>query len=108
MSTSDKWNREKQAAKSVQVAFDLGHDVSYRIRAEALQRGINPPDRIRQILGLPASNKPIRPRLSISLTEEDFDLLAAAFDVDVSDRLLIRQLAAEKLIEHLASLDSSE
>lgn len=107
MSTSDKWDREKQAAKAVQVAFDLGHDVSYQIRAEALQRGLNPPDRIREILGLPVSNKPVRPRLSISLTDEDFDLLAQAFAVEASDRLRIRQLAAEKLIEHLESRQES-
>lgn len=103
MSTSDKWEKERTAARAVQVAFDLGHDVSYQIRSEALQRGLNPPDRIREILGLPLSNKPIRPRLSISLTDRDFELLAEAFDVDVSDRLRIRQIAAERLLEHLAN-----
>lgn len=103
MSTSDKWEKERKAARAVQVAFDLGHDVSFQIRSQALQRGLNPPDRIREILGLPLSNKPIRPRLSISLTDHDFELLAEAFDVDVSDRLRIRQMAAEKLLEHLAN-----
>ena len=101
MSTSDKWQKERQAVKAVQVAFDLGHEVSYLIRTEALEQGINPPDRIRQILGLPVSNKPIRPRLSISLTEEDFVHLATEFGVDPSDKLKIRQMAAEKLLEHL-------
>ncbi|MFN3235773.1 MAG: hypothetical protein ACE37D_01820 [Pseudomonadales bacterium] len=101
MSTSDKWQKERQAAKAVQVAFDLGHEVSYLIRTEALQRGINPPDRIREILGLPVSSKPIRPRLSISLTEEDFAHLANEFGVDPSDKLKIRQIAAEKLLEHI-------
>lgn len=103
MSTSDKWQKERQAARAVQIAFDLGHEVSYLIRTEALERGINPPDRIRQILGLPVSSKPIRPRLSISLTEEDFAQLAAEFGVDPSDKLKIRQIAAEKLLEHLES-----
>ena len=101
MSTSDKWRKERQAVKAVQVAFDLGHEVSYLIRTEALERGINPPDRIRQILGLPVSSKPIRPRLSISLTEEDFAHLAQEFGVDPSDKLKIRQMAAEKLLDHL-------
>jgi hypothetical protein len=103
VSTSDKWEKERNAAKAVQVAFDLGHEVSFQIRSEALQRGLNPPDRIREILGLPVSNKPVRPRLSISLTDRDFELLAAAFGVDVSDRLKIRQIAAERLLEHLAN-----
>ena len=101
MSTSDKWRKERQAVKAVQVAFDLGHEVSYLIRSEALERGINPPDRIRQILGLPVSSKPIRPRLSISLTEEDFAHLAKEFGVDPSDKLKVRQMAAEKLLDHL-------
>lgn len=108
MSTSDKWQKERQAAKAVQIAFDLGHDVSYLIRTEALQRGINPPDRIREILGLPVNSKPIRPRLSISLTEEDFSLLAEQFDVDSSDKLKIRQIAAERLIEHLDQNDPKQ
>ncbi len=101
MSTSDKWQKERQAIKAVQVAFDLGHEVSYLIRTEALERGINPPDRILEILGLPVSSKPIRPRLSISLSEEDFAQLAKDFGVDVSDKLKIRQIAAERLLTHL-------
>ncbi len=101
MSTGDKWDKEKKAAKAVQVAFDLGQEVSHHIRFEALEKGINPPDRIREILGLPVNSKPIRPRLSISLTDDDFDLLAEAFRVGGDDRLRIRQLAAEKLIAHL-------
>lgn len=101
MSTSDKWEEERKAVKAVQVAFDLGQEVSHHIRFEALQKGINPPDRIREILGLPVNSRPIRPRLSISLTDADFELLASAFNVSPNDRLRIRQFAAEKLIAHL-------
>ena len=108
MSTSDKWAKEKSAARAVQVAFDLGQEVSYQIRVEALEKGINPPDRIREILGLPVNSKPVRPRLSISLTEDDFQQLAKEFDLDSSDKLRIRQLAAEKLIQHLAGKKNSE
>ena len=108
MSTSDKWDKEKKAVKAVQIAFDLGQDVSHHIRFEALQKGINPPDRIRQILGLPVANKPIRPRLSISLTDGDFLLLAEKFDVAASDRLKIRQLAAETLLNHIDQTRSAK
>ena len=108
MSTSDKWAKEKSAARAVQVAFDLGQEVSYQIRVEALEKGINPPDRIREILGLPVNSKPVRPRLSISLTEDDFQQLAKEFDLDSSDKLRIRQLAAEKLVQHLAGKKNSE
>ena len=102
MSTSDKWDKKKKAAKAVQVAFDLGQEVSHHIRYEALEKGINPPDRIREILGLPVNSRPVRPRLSISLSENDFMLLAEKFGVEASDRLRIRQIAAEKLVAHLA------
>ncbi|MFT6437683.1 MAG: hypothetical protein ACJAVI_005759 [Candidatus Azotimanducaceae bacterium] len=105
MSTKDKWEGEKRAVKAVQIAFDVGDDVNRKIRLEAVQRGINPPDRVRQILGLPVTPKPVRPRLSISLSDDDFVLLAEEFGVAVDDKLKIRQLAAEKLIEHLESED---
>ena len=96
-----KWENEKKAVKAVQIAFDVGDEVNRRIRMEALEQGINPPDRIRQILSLPVSNKPLRPRLSISLSENDFIILADKFGISPNDRLKIRQLAAETLIAHL-------
>ena len=65
----------------------------------------NPPDRIREILGLSVNRKPQRPRLSISLTDDDFHLLSEQFEVDAADRLRIRQLAAERLIAHLQETD---
>ncbi|MFT4632237.1 MAG: hypothetical protein ACI96P_001649 [Candidatus Azotimanducaceae bacterium] len=101
MTTQDKWDKEKRSIKAVQVAFDLGNEVNQQIRFEALEQGINPSDRVRQILGLPVNARPVRPRLSISLSEEDFALLAIRFTVASDDRLKIRQIAAEKLVEHL-------
>lgn len=101
MSTESKWEQGKRVVKAVQIAFDVGDEVNHRIRLEALEKGINPPDRIRQILGLPVTRKPVRPRLSISLSEKDFHILAEKFEVEAGDRLKIRQLAAETLIAHL-------
>ena len=106
MSTGNKWEEEKKAVKAVQIAFDVGDEVNRRIRQEALERGINPPDRIRQILGLPVQKKPMRPRLSISLSEADFGILADKFSVSWDDRIRIRQLAAENLIDHLKDSES--
>ncbi len=84
----------------MQIAFDVGDEVQYLIKREALDQGINPTDRIRQILGLPVSKKPVRPRLSISLSETDFQILGERFDVEPGDRLALRQMAAERLIQH--------
>ncbi len=105
MSTGKKWEKEKRAVKAVQIAFDLGDEVNHKIRLQALEKGLNPPDRIRQILGLPVNSKPVRPRLSISLSNDDFAALADKFGVPSEDRLTIRQLAAEQLI---AELDAGE
>jgi hypothetical protein len=101
MSTSSKWDKEKASVRAIQVAFDVGNEVNQQIRFEALAQGINPSDRVRQILGLAVNARPVRPRLSISLSEQDFVLLAERFAVDPADRLRIRQLAAEQLIDHL-------
>ena len=101
MRTSRKWEKEKKAVRAVQLAFDVGDEVNYQIRLEALEEGINPPDRVRQILGLPVNSKPVRPRLSISLSDIDFEMLGETFNVSPTDRLRIRQLAAEKLIDHI-------
>ncbi len=103
MSTSKKWEREKKAVRAVQLAFDVGEEVNRQIRLEALERNLNPPDRVREILGLPVNGKPVRPRLSISLSEEDFEQLAVQFDTDPADRLKIRQIAAEKLIGYIST-----
>ncbi len=92
----------------MQVAFDVGDEINRQIRLEALQEGLSPTDRIRQILGLPVNSKPVRPRLSISLSEVDFALLADQFGVTVDDKLKIRQLAAEKLIKHTHISDESQ
>ena len=105
MSTGKKGEKEKRAVKAVQIAFDLGDEVNHKIRLQALEKGLNPPDRIRQILGLPVNSKPVRPRLSISLSNDDFAALADKFGVPSEDRLTIRQLAAEQLI---AELDAGE
>ena len=101
MKTSRKWEKEQKVVRAVQLAFDVCDEVNHQIRLEALEEGFNPPDRVRQSLGLPVNSKPVRPRLSISLSEVDFELLAEKFSVSPTDRLRIRQLAAEKLIEHI-------
>lgn len=99
--TREKWEKEKKTVKAIQLAFDVGEEVQYQVRREALDLGFTPSDRIRQILGLPVNPKPVRPRLSISLTPEDFDLLSKEYNLEKDDRLGIKQMAAETLIKHV-------
>lgn len=100
MKAKQKWEKEKAAAAAIQIAFDLGVDTQTWIKKKALDEHLNTPDFIRKILGLPYKNKPVRPRLTLSLFDEDFAFLAEQYGVDPSDRLKIKETAAEKLVQH--------
>jgi hypothetical protein len=96
-----KWENEIKAIKATQVAFDVGEKVQYVIRKEALDRNINPSDRIRQILGLKVSRKPKRLRLSISLSDVDLAYLAKSYQLETKDPVEVKRRAAEKLVKHV-------
>jgi hypothetical protein len=97
----EKWKQEDRTIRAVQIAFDLEEKIQRSIRQEALDLGINPSDRIRQILGLTMIRKPKRLRLSISLSDEDFVELAEQFNIDVNDRVKLKHYAAEQLVKHV-------
>ena len=97
----EKWQKEADAIKAVQVAFDLGEEIQQVIRREALDMGLNPSDRVRQILGLPVTRRAKRPRLSISLTSEDFTQLAGDYDLKPSDKVGLKREAAQALIDYV-------
>ena len=96
-----KWENEIKAIKATQVAFDVGEKVQYVIRKEALDRNINPSDRIRQILGLKVSRKPKRLRLSISLSDVDLAFLADSYRLETIDTVEVKRRAAQKLVKHV-------
>ena len=100
MRSKHQWEKEKAAAAAIQIAFDLGVDTQTMIKKRALDEHLNTSDFIRKILGLPYKNKPVRPRLTLSLSDDDFDVLAAGYGVDPEDKLKIKALAAEKLIQY--------
>ena len=97
----NKWSEERKNIKAVQIAFDLGEKIQYHIRKEALDMSINPTDRIRQILNLEVSPRSVRPRLSISLSESDFQILAKKYKLAEDDRVGIKKKAAEELISYV-------
>ena len=104
----DRWRKENKATRAVQVAFDLDERIQKVIRREAIDRGINPPDRVREILGLKVNTKPVRLRLSISLGDDDFSTLAEHFGVDATDRVGIKQKAAERLVAYVQRKENSK
>ena len=97
--TDDKlWEKERQAVKATQIAFDIGVETQKQIKKFALDNSLTPSDQIRKILGLYVKSKPVRPRLTISLTEEDFEVLSKKYNLDSSDKVKIKEFAAQELI----------
>lgn len=93
------WPDEQRAIKATQVAFDISTEAQRCIKQQALNNDISPSDQMRHILGLPVK-KPLRPRLTISLSQDDYLVLAKAYGVDAENRLAIKEKAAQVLINY--------
>ncbi len=91
------WKNEKKAIKATQVAFDISTEAQKRLKLMAIHNDLSPSDQIRQILGLP-SKVPVRPRLTISLSPVDYEILAKHYGLDPEDRLAIKEQAAKEII----------
>ena len=92
------------AIKAVQVAFDTSEEISKNIRLAACHANISPSDQIRAIVGLDVSTKPIRTRLSVSFSEEDYKALAKRYGLTRVDKLEIKRKVAEELYEFARGL----
>lgn len=103
-----KMEDDKTVIKAIQVAFDVGEKIQHAIRKEALERGINPSDRIRQILGLTVPHKPKRLRLSISLSDEDMAFLAKVYKIKGNDPVAVKHHAAKMLVAHVKTIKDEE
>lgn len=100
MSKNEKWAKERAAAAAVQVAFDLGRETQKSIKKQAVEEDLTPSEFIRKVLGLSFKAKPVRPRLTLSLSDEDFQALAEAWQLGAQDRLKIKEIAAQKLVDY--------
>lgn len=97
----EKWQSSVRAAKATQVAFDIDEKIQLEIRKEALEAGLSPSDKIRDILGLPINKRPKRPRLTVSLSADDYQLLAEKYQLDASQQLEIKRKLMDDLIKHV-------
>jgi len=96
----DMWESEKKAIKATQVAFDISTEAQKNLKLMATHNGLSPSDQMREILGLPRK-KPVRPRLTISLTVEDYEILANFYGLDSQDKLAIKERAAKEIIANV-------
>ena len=99
----EKWQTSVKAMKAVQVAFDMDEKVQFEIRKQALEAGLSPSDQIRSILGLPTNKRPKRPRLTVSLNQLDYEVLAEKYGLEADQQLEIKKRLMDDLITHVTS-----
>jgi hypothetical protein len=97
----DKWQSSVKAVKAVQVAFDMDEKIQLAIRKQALEAGISPSEQIRDILGLPINKRPKRPRLTVSLSADDYALLAKKYALSSEQQLEIKKKLMDDLINYV-------
>lgn len=97
----EKWQSSVKAAKATQVAFDMDEKIQMSIRRQALENGLSPSDQIRTILGLTTSKRPKRPRLTVSLSSDDYLLLAEKYNLLPEQQLEIKKKLMEELITYV-------
>jgi len=100
MIRNPKWDQEQKIAKATQVAFELEQQVAQHIQRLAIKDGLTPSSQIRKIIGLPYS-PPKRPRLTVSLSLNDYELLGDKYQLKSSKTLDIRRKIMEDLIASL-------
>jgi hypothetical protein len=94
-----KWQQSAKVVKAVQVAFDMDSKLQYSIRRSALDRGISPSEQIRHLLGLTTNKKPKRPRLTVSLSSDDYQQLSERYQIPVEQQLEIKKAVIEELTQ---------
>lgn len=93
-----RWQSSDRAIRAVQVAFDVEQGVLDAVRRAAFEHNRSTSDEIRHLLDLPISGRPKRPRLTISLTTDDYAMLGARYGLEESDRLGIKEQVTRELI----------
>lgn len=94
-----RWQDADAALRAVQVAFDVEEAVLDAVRRSAFEENRSTSDQIRHLLGLETATRPKRPRLTVSLTQSDYETLAKRYDLPAGDRLAIKEQVTRELIE---------
>jgi hypothetical protein len=94
-----RWTSSDEAIRAVQVAFDVEEAVLSAVRTAAFHSDRSTSDQIRMLLNLPIATRPKRPRLTVSLSSADYELLGMRYGVPPEDRLVIKERVTAELIE---------
>lgn len=95
--TSSKWQQDK-TAKATQIAFELEQQAARWVQMKAADEGLTPSSQIRKLIGLSYS-PPKRPRLTVSLSPEDYIILGEKYNIDPKDTLDIKRCMMEELLQ---------
>ena len=93
-----RWQGSDAAIKAVQVAFDVEMGVLDAVRRAAFENRMSSSDQIRLLLDLPVTQRPQRPRLTVSLTQHDYQTLSERYGVPADDRLGIKEKVIAELV----------
>jgi len=93
-----RWSSSDDAIRAVQVAFDVEEAVLSAVRAAAFHNDLSTSDQIRQLLDLPTATRPKRPRLTVSLSAADYEVLGMRYGVPPEERLTIKERVTAELI----------
>ena len=94
----ERWASSVQAIKAVQVAFDVSEAVLESVRKAAFESSLSTSDQVRVVLGLEIVRQAKRPRLTISLNNEDYEVLGQRFGLAPSDHLGIKEKVIATLV----------
>ena len=103
-----RWQGNEQALKAVQVAFDVEEAVMEAIRVAAFYGDVSASTQIRMVLGLSVPARPKRPRLTVTLSADDYAQLAERYGLQADDRLGIKEAATRELMAFAASGQNSK
>ncbi len=95
-----RWSDSDKAIRATQVAFDVENQVIDRIKQQACEKGVTASDMMRLILGLEVTAKRVRPRLTMSLKEQDYKELAKRYGLKPSERLAIKARIIEEIRDY--------
>ena len=99
ISDNPVWEKQAKVLKKQQLHFSLLNAVESKVRIDAAKAGENPSNTLRRILDLPVK-PPVRPRLGVSLTDDEIKSLSTRFDIDPNDRKSLIRRAAEAIHLH--------
>ncbi|MDR3351696.1 MAG: hypothetical protein LBO00_01505 [Zoogloeaceae bacterium] len=94
-----RWQGSDAALRAVQVAFDVEAKVLEAVRRAAFENNLSNSDQIRRILDLLVSRRPKRPRLTVTLTQGDYETLGQRYGLDKTERLAIKERVTQELID---------